>query len=660
MVDLRSGKSTVPQSEAEQERIAAILRERREKEKKELLKEAKLKAIVEEQAAKKKKKLEEEMKRLQQEEEERKKVGEEEAAAEKEEKEENSSKGGVGEREEKVVARRQKTSGWRRKLASGWLIYSRVKMRRRCCMCLRRRKKHHQGTNKAALNLEKCNGSANDVSSESGKWREGSLCFLMVDEDKVVEVLPCSSSRSHSSHLTHVVPEARWGEVERLGRGAAVVERTVEGVWAGASVVAGSGSYARISSLRAICDKAANDVCGEVVVAVRRVLAEVEVLAVVDVDAVVSVVAGLFVRRVVAEAEAVAVVDVNAVVLVVVVVAIVVDLGDEAVDDDGFDFFGVRLSWFTRGSVWRFFGAGGSWFAAVIGRRVISSSTRGGPAARATSRPPGVIRSDGGEGVSEDTAQPGSADGGRSFRGGIERRGSSTAHPSIVRPSTHDVGDGHTDEPRPHLTGMRDIMCPPPSHPSAADPAAHGQAAPSALPTRSFYDGAGMDRRAGDIGQTSAYGPADVPAGARSIGNVDGTCHDSMRAYEEQHGRPIRAKTSDVNDTRTATVRLSRVRKKGTGLLIPYHRRRLHPFFRNRDETRQMPAAADGRGGRREVTEWTKQVEVRRDEAARSSSTTTAPQPLRAVRPQAPTILMTPITPRGSVRRTEMTTEVVA
>ncbi|GBG80586.1 hypothetical protein CBR_g31046 [Chara braunii] len=283
-----------------------------------------------------------------------------------------------------------------------------------------------------------------------------------------------------------------------------------------------------------------------------------------------------------------------------------------------------------------------------------------GPAETLEARPPGVIRSDGGEGVSEDTAQPGSADGGRSFRGGIERRGLSTAHPSIVRPSTQDVGDGHKDEPRPHLTGMSDIMCPPPSLPSAADPAAHGQAEPSALPTRSFYDGAGMDRRAGDIGQTLAYGPADVPAGVRSIGNFDGTCHDSMKVYEEQHGRPILANTTDVNDTRTATARLSWARKKGTSVSIPYHRRRVHPFFRNRDETRQMPAAADGQGGRREVTEWTKQVEVRRDEAERSSSTTTAPQPLRAVRPQAPTILMTPITSRGSVRRTEMTAEVVA
>ncbi|GBG62791.1 hypothetical protein CBR_g32380 [Chara braunii] len=89
----------------------------------------------------------------------------------------------------------------------------------------------------------------------------------------------------------------------------------------------------------------------------------------------------------------------------------------------------------------------------------------------------------------------------------------------------------------------------------------------------------------------------DVLAGARSIGNVDGTCHDFMRAYEEQHGRPIRAKTSDVNDIRTATARLSRARKKGTVVSIPYHRRRLHPYFCNRDETRQMSAAEDGQGG---------------------------------------------------------------
>ncbi|GBG85201.1 hypothetical protein CBR_g39766 [Chara braunii] len=85
MVETHTGKSTAPQSEAEQARIAAILRER--KEKKELLKQAKLKAIAEEQTAKKKK-LEEEMIRLQQEEEEKKRAAEEEAAAKEEEVEE--------------------------------------------------------------------------------------------------------------------------------------------------------------------------------------------------------------------------------------------------------------------------------------------------------------------------------------------------------------------------------------------------------------------------------------------------------------------------------------------------------------------------------------------------------------------------------------------
>ncbi|GBG80066.1 hypothetical protein CBR_g30432 [Chara braunii] len=84
MVDTRSGKSTAPQSEAEQARIAATLRER--KKKKELLRQAKMKAIEEEQAVKKKK-LEEELRRLQQEEE-KKKVAEEEVAAEEEEEEE--------------------------------------------------------------------------------------------------------------------------------------------------------------------------------------------------------------------------------------------------------------------------------------------------------------------------------------------------------------------------------------------------------------------------------------------------------------------------------------------------------------------------------------------------------------------------------------------
>ncbi|GBG84030.1 hypothetical protein CBR_g37906 [Chara braunii] len=117
MVDTRGGKSTTPYTQAQEERFAAILRERREKkEKKELLKQAKLKAIAEEQAAKKrkwekkmirlellkqaklkviaeeqaakKKKWEEKMIRLQQQDEEKRRASKEEAAAEEEEVEE--------------------------------------------------------------------------------------------------------------------------------------------------------------------------------------------------------------------------------------------------------------------------------------------------------------------------------------------------------------------------------------------------------------------------------------------------------------------------------------------------------------------------------------------------------------------------------------------
>ncbi|GBG89902.1 hypothetical protein CBR_g49752 [Chara braunii] len=124
MVDTRTGKSTAP-SEAEQARIAALLREKKEKE---LLKQAKLKAIEEEQAAKKKR-LEEEMLRFQKEkmmmlegeEEERRRAAEEAAAAEEEEEEE----------EEPLERRRGEQRGeasgtkeedrWREKKISEWV-----------------------------------------------------------------------------------------------------------------------------------------------------------------------------------------------------------------------------------------------------------------------------------------------------------------------------------------------------------------------------------------------------------------------------------------------------------------------------------------------------------------------------------------------------------
>ncbi|GBG60717.1 hypothetical protein CBR_g12455 [Chara braunii] len=99
MVDLCSGKSTTPYTQAQEEQTTAILKERKEKrEKKELLKHAKLKIIAEEQVAKKKK-LEEAMRRVQQEEEEKIR-----AAVEEEEEEEQPE-------EEEQAFERRRTEG---------------------------------------------------------------------------------------------------------------------------------------------------------------------------------------------------------------------------------------------------------------------------------------------------------------------------------------------------------------------------------------------------------------------------------------------------------------------------------------------------------------------------------------------------------------------
>ncbi|GBG63771.1 hypothetical protein CBR_g39315 [Chara braunii] len=78
MVELRSGKSTIPYTQAQKEQAAAVLKERKEKEaKRELIRQAKKMALLKGQTTKKKK-LEEEMERLQKEEEKLKAVDEEE------------------------------------------------------------------------------------------------------------------------------------------------------------------------------------------------------------------------------------------------------------------------------------------------------------------------------------------------------------------------------------------------------------------------------------------------------------------------------------------------------------------------------------------------------------------------------------------------------
>ncbi|GBG63261.1 hypothetical protein CBR_g37347 [Chara braunii] len=119
MVDTRSGKSTTPYTQGQEERAAAILEERKEmKEKKELLKQAKLKAIVEEQAAKKKK-LEEEMRRLEQEEEEKRKAAEEEAAAEEDVEEEPLERRRGGDKGETSGTKGE--DAWMEKKISEWV-----------------------------------------------------------------------------------------------------------------------------------------------------------------------------------------------------------------------------------------------------------------------------------------------------------------------------------------------------------------------------------------------------------------------------------------------------------------------------------------------------------------------------------------------------------
>ncbi|GBG78489.1 hypothetical protein CBR_g26517 [Chara braunii] len=118
MVETRSGTSTSPYTQEQQEKMVALVREN--KERKELQKQAKLKAIAEEQAAKMKK-LEEEMKRVHKEEEERRKAAEEEAAAE-EEKERmriESREGSSGTKRDTDTKMEKKISEWVANLSLG-------------------------------------------------------------------------------------------------------------------------------------------------------------------------------------------------------------------------------------------------------------------------------------------------------------------------------------------------------------------------------------------------------------------------------------------------------------------------------------------------------------------------------------------------------------
>ncbi|GBG79428.1 hypothetical protein CBR_g29575 [Chara braunii] len=118
MVDTRSGKSTTPYTKAQEEQVATVLRERKEKQTKELIKQAKKLALQEEQAAKRKK-LEEEMERLKKEEEEKMKEVEEEEIEEEEEKEEPLLKRSAEQRGE--TSGTKKEESWLEKKLSEWV-----------------------------------------------------------------------------------------------------------------------------------------------------------------------------------------------------------------------------------------------------------------------------------------------------------------------------------------------------------------------------------------------------------------------------------------------------------------------------------------------------------------------------------------------------------
>ncbi|GBG86100.1 hypothetical protein CBR_g41002 [Chara braunii] len=109
MVETRTGKSTSPYTQEQQEKMAALVREN--KERKELLKQAKLKAIAEERAAK--------MKKLDEEMEEKKKAAEVEATAEaEEERKRKEAKGESSGTTNEDAAMEKKISEW---IANWWL-----------------------------------------------------------------------------------------------------------------------------------------------------------------------------------------------------------------------------------------------------------------------------------------------------------------------------------------------------------------------------------------------------------------------------------------------------------------------------------------------------------------------------------------------------------
>ncbi|GBG83116.1 hypothetical protein CBR_g36734 [Chara braunii] len=84
------------------------------------------------------------------------------------------------------------------------------------------------------------------------------------------------------------------------------------------------------------------------------------------------------------------------------------------------------------------------------------------------------------------------------------------------------------------------------------------------LAASSFYDrGRAAPVDGGTAAVRSACGMPDVPFGTHSIGAVGGRNHGAMREYEDQHGRQLATKTSDVAFTRVVKASMSRAKSKG-------------------------------------------------------------------------------------------------
>ncbi|GBG69965.1 hypothetical protein CBR_g4793 [Chara braunii] len=84
------------------------------------------------------------------------------------------------------------------------------------------------------------------------------------------------------------------------------------------------------------------------------------------------------------------------------------------------------------------------------------------------------------------------------------------------------------------------------------------------LAASSFYDrGRAAPFDGGTAAGRSACGMPDVPFGTRSIGVVGSRNHGAMREYEDQHGRRLATKTSDVAFTRVVKASMWRAKSKG-------------------------------------------------------------------------------------------------